>query len=298
MALDGELLLAGLAGVGGMLGWGLADFFAKKTIDQVGDVTTLFWGQLIGIAPLVALLPAGGKLPVLSLGGWTYAAVLGVWSGLSYIPTYVAFGKGKVSLLSPIFATYAVVVALLSALFFHEIIPVGRGVAFVVVFAGIFLINGDLHGLWSLLTRGEGRATVRVDGLGEILLAICLYSVWLIALDRFVVGRNWIPILLVIRVFSALSLFAYSKARRIRLSVRGAGVWKYLILIGVFDVAAFACVSFGFSATHFVSVVAMLSAAFSLPTIVLARFALGERTTRTQRVGSLIIVAGVMALFA
>ena len=28
---------------GGMFGWGLADFFAKKTIDKIGDIQTLAW---------------------------------------------------------------------------------------------------------------------------------------------------------------------------------------------------------------------------------------------------------------
>src|ERR1700681_2889684 len=104
-----ELFIAVLAGLGAMLGWGLADFFAKKTIDTIGDVTTLFWVQLIGIIPLVALFAVHPVIPhkLAGLGyfGIVYLAVLGVWSGLSYIPTYVAFGKGKVSLLSQIFAS-------------------------------------------------------------------------------------------------------------------------------------------------------------------------------------------------
>ena len=41
-----ELVLAGLAGLGGMMGWGLADFFAKKTIDEIGDVVSLVWAHV------------------------------------------------------------------------------------------------------------------------------------------------------------------------------------------------------------------------------------------------------------
>jgi len=36
-----ELLIAVLAGLGGMFGWGFADFFAKKTIDEIGSVASL-----------------------------------------------------------------------------------------------------------------------------------------------------------------------------------------------------------------------------------------------------------------
>jgi len=38
-----------------MLGWGLADFFAKKTIDQIGDIVVLAWAHVFGTGVLVML---------------------------------------------------------------------------------------------------------------------------------------------------------------------------------------------------------------------------------------------------
>lgn len=292
--MERELTIALLCGLGGMIGWGVADFFAKKTIDITGDVTTLFWGQLIGVIPLLALFLCRPVLPTLSTTGFLYLAVLGAWSGLSYIPTYVAFGKGKVSLLSPLFATYAVVVTILSAVFFGEIIPIRRQFVFLVVFLGVLLINGDPKDLWSFVCGR--RSELRVHGVPEILLAICLYSTWLIALDRFVKGNYWVPFMLVIRIFSALSLYGYARARHISLRVIQKGLWKFLFLVGFFDVAAFSFVTLGFSQSSYVSVVAMLSGAFSLPTIILARVFLKERATLAQTVGSLTIVFGIMLL--
>lgn len=135
-----------------------------------------------------------------------------------------------------------------------------------------------------------------IAGVREIGLAIALYSLWLIALDRFVSGRNWIPILLGIRIFSALSLFVYARIANRKLAVRDASVWKFLIPIGVFDVAAFAAVTFGYSLSSHVSVITMLSGAFSLPTIILARAFLKERATALQTTGSVLVVAGIMLL--
>lgn len=294
--MQGSFLLALIAGMGGMCGWGIADFFAKKTIDEVGDVTTLFWAQLIGVLPLALLLAFNPTLPHLDALGWTIAVALGVWSGLSYIPTYVAFGKGQVSILSPIFASYAVVVTILSALVLGEHIPANRGIAFAVVFGGVLLINGDPRDFVKL--PAGGKRTFGVPGLKEILLAICLYSVWLIALDRFIEGRNWVPLLLVIRACSALSLLGYARVRGTPLRIRTPAAWKYLFLIGVFDVAAFAFVSFGFARTPYTSVVAMLSGAFSLPTIVLAHLFLKERMIRMQALGALVSIGGIMLVYA
>jgi drug/metabolite transporter (DMT)-like permease len=295
--MDRQLIIALLAGLGAMIGWGVADFFAKKTIDITGDITTLFWGQLIGVIPLLALFSYHPTVPPLNASGFIYLGFLGVWSGLSYIPTYIAFGKGKVSLLSPLFATYAVVVTILSAVLFGEIIPVGRQAAFLIVFSGVLLINGHPKDLWSLL-RGRTDEREGLRGVPEILLAICLYSLWLVALDRFVKGNYWVPYMLVIRIFSAISLYGYAKARGIKLKVARNSLWKFLFLIGFFDVAAFSFVTLGFSQSSYVSVVAMLSGAFSLPTIVLARVFLKEKATIVQTVGSLAIVAGIMLLAA
>ena len=40
------------AGFGGMLGWGFADFFAKKTIDEIGSTASLVWGHAFGVLAL------------------------------------------------------------------------------------------------------------------------------------------------------------------------------------------------------------------------------------------------------
>lgn len=296
--IAGHLPIAVLAGLGGMAGWGVADFFAKRTIDQLGDVATLFWSQALGVLPIACLFALHPAVPTLSGLGLGWVAILGMWSGLSYIPTYVAFGKGKVSLLSPIFASYAVVVAIVSAAVLHEAIPAARWVAFAVVFAGVVLINGDVPGLGALVGRGNRAARIGVVGLPEILSAICLYSLWLVALDQFLQGRDWVPLLVGIRIFSTLSLFAYARARRIPLAVPQPSLWPYLTLIGLFDVAAFAFVSWGFAATPYASIVAMLSGAFSLPTIILARLFLKERMSGTQAAGSLLSVLGVMLVYA
>jgi hypothetical protein len=50
-----ELVIALIAGFGGMFGWGLADFFAKKTIDHIGSVVSLVWAHLFGTLALTAI---------------------------------------------------------------------------------------------------------------------------------------------------------------------------------------------------------------------------------------------------
>src|SRR5947209_5714943 len=91
------------AGAGGMIGWGSADFFAKKTIDRLDDLTPLFWNQLVGTGLLVIIALVSGDGLHVSVGDCFTITAFGVGSGLSYLLLYRGFAAGQVSLLSPIF---------------------------------------------------------------------------------------------------------------------------------------------------------------------------------------------------
>ena len=117
------MIIAVLAGLGGMLGWGLADFFAKKTIDVIGDVTTLIWAHVIGTAIILAALGfevANGEQGNLPSEWRSWIGLIG-FGGLQaavYLFMYRGFGKGQVAVLAPLFASFAGLVALFSVLLF------------------------------------------------------------------------------------------------------------------------------------------------------------------------------------
>jgi drug/metabolite transporter (DMT)-like permease len=288
--MENSLVIATIAGLGAMLGWGFADFFAKKTIDKSDDLTTLFWSQYIGVIPVLIIFLFTFNIPKLS--GFQFASLVpfGVVSALSYLLLYRGFGKGKISLLSPIFASYAAVVVLLSALFFHESIPLHQGLAIAIVFIGLLLANGDPREIRTLLnTPGT-----KVAGIGEVGGAMLIYSLWLVLLDRLLIGHSWVFIILVIRTFSVITLLFYAIAKGHSLVVRDKSLWKFLVAIGLFDVAAYSFVAYGFSHTSNLSVVAVLSAAFSVPTIILAHIFLKERATRLQILATVVIIIGIV----
>lgn len=294
--MSSSISIAVLAGLGGMVGWGTADFFAKKTIDRIGDITSLFWGQLLGIIPLGVLFFATGRnLPQLSGREPIYLLLLGVFSGLTYIPTYIAFGKGKLSLISPIFASYSAVVALLAAAILKEQLSLHQQYAIILVFVGIVLISTSPVDLFKL---AKSRSKHKADGVPEILMAVVTYSFWLIGLDAFIKGKDWVPVLLVIRILSTLSLGIYAFATKRKLLFKNKSVWKYLPAIGLFDVGAFAAVSYGYSMTNHVAIITVLAATFSVPTIILAKLFLKEKITPLQTLSALTILVGVAIVSA
>lgn len=292
-----NFFIAILSGLGGMIGWGFSDFFAKKTMNQLGDVVTLFWGQLFGLIPLAILFFLSRPyIPTKMITHWPFVILLGAWTGLAYIPVYVAFKKGKVSLISPIQATYSVIVIIASAVLFHEIIPVSTLIAFLIIFIGILFMKVNIQDLLSMFRGRIMEHGEEIKGLKEIIFANLLYAVWIIALDKFINGEYWLPYLFVIHAISVLAIYCYTLFRKIDLKIKDRRLWKFLIAIGICDIFAFSSFYYGLSKTSYVSIVVMLSSAFSLPTIILAHFALKERITKSQITAIITIIAGVMFL--
>jgi len=296
--MDSTLLIAIFAGLGGMLGWGLADFFAKKTIDQIGDVVTLTWGHVFGTIGLVivavgAFFVQGHAIQVPSnLDIWLGLAFFGVLQAIVYLLVYRGFGKGQLALLNPVFASYSGIVALISILFFGEVLHIGLLISLVIVFSGILLLNIDPGSFTT------GRVNfLKVPGFSEVAGAAVLATFWTIGWDRFVLDHDWLSYAAWMYLFMSIFLLGYVFIRHTKLNVVTKPLWKYVILIGFCEMGAYVLISWGYATTNHTSIVALLSGAFSLPTILLARLFLKEKTTKVQLVGSLVIIAGLIGLY-
>jgi drug/metabolite transporter (DMT)-like permease len=292
-----QLFIAILAGLGGMIGWGLADFFGKKTIDVIGDTVTLFWAHICGTITLVVLgllqLILQGHVIAIphDYGTWFGLLFFGTLQAIVYLLVYRGFSKGQVAVLNPIFASYAGLTALISMSVFGETVSnMGLG-ALLIIFCGILLMSLDISAL-----RTRRFQIARTPGLLEIAVATILAAVWTISWDRFVSGHDWLAYALFMYAFMTLILFGFAKLQKIRLIFNNRSMWKYLALIGICEATAYVAISVGYSTTTYVSIVALLSGGFSLPVIILARIFLKERPHLFQTIGSGLIILGIVLL--
>ncbi|MEX0649749.1 MAG: EamA family transporter [Candidatus Andersenbacteria bacterium] len=297
--MPSELLIAIFGGLGGMLGWGLADFFAKKTIDEVGDVVSLAWGHVFGtivllIMVLYQFVGLGHKVTAhYDLSAWLLLAFFGVLQAAVYLLVYKGFGKGQVGVLSPVFASFSGLTAIISIVIFGEAVGPYILLGLVALFAGILLINIDVQAL-----KAKRLNFAYVPGFKEIALATLLATFWTLSWDKFVGGRDWLLYTFFMYAFMSVAILIFALIRRINLLVVKPHIWKFLALIGFTETVAYAAISLGYSLTSLTSVVALLSGAFSLPTIILAHLFLKEKITTMQTVGSLITIGGIMVLAA
>jgi uncharacterized membrane protein len=218
-------------------------------------------------------------------------ATFGALQALIYFLVYRGFEKEQLAPLNPVFASFSGVTALLSIALFGEVTTAGRVAGLVVIFAGIVLISVDVQALRS----GRVRFT-QVPGLKEIALATLLAAFWTLFWGRLVAGTDWLSYAGIMYAFMTIALVVGAKLARADLRIRGKAPWTFLMLVGLCETAAYLAISLGYSHTRLISVVALLSGAFSLPTIILARAFLKERTTVAQAVGGFTIVLGAVLL--
>lgn len=292
-----ELLIAILAGLGAMLGWGFADFFAKKTIDKIGAIQSLVWAHVFGTLAflIVAIISVAFFNQPLSLPQspqlWAGLAFFGALQAFVYLFAYIGFGKGQLAVLNPVFASYAGVAAFVSIAFLGETSSPTKMISLLIIFLGVIMISVDLAGLRS-------KKLNIVPGLKEVAMASLLAAFWTLGWDQFVGGGNFIIFALLMYSFMTITAIIVAKVQKVDLSPKkiNPSVWKFLIAIGIAEMIAYLSISFGFSATSLTSVVALISGAFSLPTLVLAHAFLKEKVMPIQTIGALVIVFGIAIL--
>ncbi|MES2470680.1 MAG: EamA family transporter [Patescibacteria group bacterium] len=295
-----EFLIAVGAGLGGMLGWGLSDFFAKKTIDRIGDTVSLAWGHIFGTLALILMVlyrvfaqdvaftwPQG-------MNPWLLVIIFGIGQAAVYLFVYKGFGKGQVGVLNPIFASFTGITAILSILIFKEPVNLFMIVGLIIIFIGVILLSVDLKAL-----RARQISFAHVPGFKEVIIATFLAAIWTLLWDKVVGGKDWLSYTLCMYAIMTVAIIAYAKLMKIKLALTNPGkaIWIYLFLIGFCEVIAYLAISLGYSSTTYTSIIAVLSGAFSLPVIVLARIFLKEKITRAQTIGSIVVILGIVFLF-
>jgi len=292
-----DLSIALIAGFGGMLGWGFADFFAKKTIDEIGDILTLAWAGVFGTAVFLLAVAyerlAEGRSISVPHDPLTWAgfAFFGALQAAVYLFVYNGFGKGQVAVLNPIFASFSGIVAVISIGFLGEASSVLKVISLCVIFAGIILTSIDPATL-----SFRRISFTRVPGMAEVVAGTVLAAVWTLLWDTFVSGQDWLAYALYMFICMTVAVFVYAKAKGLPIRIGGRGVWAFVALIGACETLAYLAISLGYATTSLTSIVALISGAFSVPTIILSRLFLKERPNVLQSAGAILIIAGIIAL--
>lgn len=286
-------LTALLAGLCGMLGWGVSDFFAKTIIDRIGVTRTAIALQAIGcVAALAVRFWTGAPFPPISGDFLLWMFVLAAMNGASYLLLFRSFGKGVMTIVSPI-ASSAAGLSLLVCFFVYKEPITPRGLAgFLLILTGILLTSFKLENLKSVRSRSL------LQGVPEALAVMVLMGFWFPMWGKFVEGKDVLFCLIALKITIGLLLLGYyaftQPVRNIAADCQKAG-WLKVIAVALVDVGAFWGVSWGYGhTTGHTGLITVLANTYALPTIVLSYFLLGERITWLQKTGVAAIFAGIV----
>jgi drug/metabolite transporter (DMT)-like permease len=269
-------------GIGTALCWGLADFLGGLRTRRLTLAVVLLVSQLTGLAA-IAIVVAAGNLESPAVGDLLPAVLAGACQLAGIAALYRALAIGTMSVISPISASGAAA------------IPVVVGVA-TGERPGALVVIGMVAALLgvTLATRspdsGQDGGSSR-DALLLAAVAALGFSGFYVGMDEAVSDVEPFWALFAARACAGVMLVVVLISVRPRLGAAPA-VLPSLALIGLLDVGANACFTFG-AETGLLSVVSVLASLYPVGTVLLARVMLGERLIPVQTAGVAIALAGV-----
>ncbi len=263
------------------LGWGAGDFLITRAARQIGWQWALLWGQSVGIITIGLVIAVRGD-PLPPWGpAWLSAIAVNLLNLTGTLLLYRAFAIGTLAIVSPIAASFAAVTAILALLG-------GERIDLMTLAGSGLVVSGVM-----VVSRGQSTGRINLRGVPEavgVALSFGLFF-WLLKDVTATFGIAW-PVLIG-RVLTATA------AGFMLLLVRPAlPHWRQLpfhFIIGasILDTLAFLAYNIGIT-TAYVSVVTALASIFSAVTVVLAWLVLREQLARSQWLGVVGILIGVL----
>ncbi len=295
--------------------WGVAEIAGAVSTRMVGSLRVLVGSQAVSVIVLGAIVIARPDLlgpdPV---AGMLAAFPIGVLASGVYLAYYTALRIGPVSIVSPVIVAYGGAAVVLAVVIRGETLAPAQALGAAIATAGVVLASvsfgggggggseaaGTGGGGRRLRVLGPGVAISVVTLLGFALLAVLLAGPikeygWLPAAVGSRAGNNAASLLL-------LGLALRSRSRRFSPLLLPWHGWSrraiaLVLAAGAFDVIGFVAFAIGLEVSP--AWLVGLSSSFG-PVLALAWavVALGERPQRSQWVGLVGILVGVVVLAA
>lgn len=278
-----------LYGLVALFGWGLSDFIARKAIDEEGHYRILFFSTLLGAAFLLVFTALFLKVPALSLEMLVVLVFLGTLWTFGCLAFYKAIEIGKLSIVSPVGASWAIIAVLIGFFFFSERVTPERGVGIMLAVLGIALASTSFSEL------RKARRAVLMKGVNYALFAMLGWGLMFSYLGPVIDSLGPVLPILYLKVIAIAYLLLLSPIKKKSLALPTKKVALLVFFVAVLDVIAFLGFNYGLQ-IELISIVSPTSAAFPAVTVLLAYVFLKERVELNQKIGILAIIAGLVLM--
>jgi len=276
------LLSAGLA-LAASLTWGFGDFLGGVKSRVLPALVVMAASQPFGLAVLAVMVAVRGTAPPGPEVAWAVLAALLGTIGLAAFYRGMAVGAmGVVVPIAAVAAGFPVIWGLVQG----DSVSVLQEVGFAAALGGSLLAS---------LERGAV-GTRFAAGAGWGLLAMLAFGGYYVPFHA-AAQHDWLWPSLIFRITSVTLVWSVVLARRVRLGGLRPQL-AALAAIGLLDTGGNVFFAAASSTHGLLSVVSVLASLYPVITVLLARFALGERVKLSQSAGVVVTLAGVVMISA
>jgi drug/metabolite transporter (DMT)-like permease len=265
------------------LAWGVGDFLGGLKSRVMPALAVMAASQPFGLVALAVAAAVRGTPPPGPEVAW--AALAALFGTIGLIGFYRGMAEGAISVVVPLAAVASGIPVIWG-------LTQGDKVSFLQEIGFVAALGG---GLMASLERGGERPTF-ARGTGWAMLALLGFGAYFIPLHASAT-HDWLWPSLIFRCTSVTLVWTLLLLTRQRVG----GVRPHLLAlaaIGLLDTGGNVLFAAASASHGLLSVVSVLASLYPAVTVLLARFVLGERVERTQDVGVVVTLVGVVLISA
>jgi transporter family protein len=277
-----------LAGLGGMFGWGLYDYFGGLFSKRIGNFKTLFWSQLAGLVFALLLIVVFAINLNIPIGIAVLILVASILYAVAYLLFFKGFELGNVSIISATMNLWAVFTMLFAFIFLGQRLSTFQFLGVLMIMAGVALVS---------LKRSDVKDNniKLLSGVKETIFAALLFGIFWNISEIISEDIGWLSTTLFVKVGVVLFmlLFCLLINRELSIAKTTSKIKMMILCAGFLEAGAVACVNWGLTIGDAI-LVAPISSALSLVTITMAVIFLKEKITKIQGFGMVIVIGGIV----
>lgn len=276
--------MAALLALAASLTWGVGDFLGGVKARVLPSLTVLAASQPFGLAALgIAVAIRGTGIPGDEVA---WAALAALFGTVGLFAFYRGMAAGAMSVVTPIAALAAGIPVIWGVAVSGNQVSALQAVGFAAAIGGSVAASLELQPERRQIAAGVGWAVLAMLAFGAYYLPMHAAST-----------RDWLWPAFLFRCTSVTLVWSIVLVRRARpTGLRGH--WLALVAIGLLDTGGNALYAAAAASHGLLSVVSVLASLYPVVTVMLARLMLGERVQRTQDVGIVLVVVGVVLITA
>jgi drug/metabolite transporter (DMT)-like permease len=272
-----------------LLAWGFGDFFIQKTIRELGSWKALFF---IGLAGMIGLFPfILNDIFALTLSNFLLLLLLSVIIILSAVFDFEALRKGKIAVVEPIMGLELPITVGLGIVLAKESLTWIQIILIVLTFIGIMFAITEHHTKLHYHKRIFEKGVI-LAGVGAIGMALSNFLVGVSSQDTSPILTVWfIHTILII-----ICIIYLARKNEVKNLMRNFKKYpKTIISQSLFDNVAW--VAYGAATTYIpIAIATTISESYIALAVALGLLVNHEKIRKHQILGSIIAIAGVIAL--